>query len=141
MLTIKFKKLKESARLPQYAYLGDAGMDVFSVEDHVLQPGEWYGFSTGIASELPEGYFARLAPKSGLAVKNGIDTMAGVIDNTYRGEWIIVLVNHGKQPYEVKAGDKIAQVVLQKYEPVLVTEVESLSKTTREMNSFGSTGR
>lgn len=141
MLTIKFKKLKENALLPQYAYLGDAGMDVFSAEDYTLQPGEWHSYATGIASELPEGYFARLAPKSGLAVKFGIDTFAGVIDNTYRGEWIVVLVNHGKQPYEIKAGDKIAQVVLQKFEPVLVTEVDSLSRTTRGMNSFGSTGR
>lgn len=141
MLTIKFKKLKEEAILPTYAYLGDAGLDVFSAEDYTLQPGEWHGFSTGIASELPEGYFGRLAPKSGLAVKHGIDTFAGVIDNTYRGEWIVILVNHGKEPYALKKGDKIAQVILQRFEPVLTCEVNELSKTTREAKGFGSTGR
>lgn len=141
MLTIKFKKLKENAKLPQYAYLGDAGMDVFSVEDYTLKPGEWHGFSTGISSELPDGYFARLAPKSGLAVKYGIDTFAGVIDNTYRGEWIVILVNHGKNLVEIKSGDKIAQVVLQRFEPFLGTEVQELSKTNREASAFGSTGR
>jgi dUTP pyrophosphatase len=141
MLTIKFKKLKENAILPRYAYLGDAGMDVFSAEGYTLQPGEWHGFSTGIASELPDGFFARLAPKSGLAVKQGIDTFAGVIDNTYRGEWVVVLVNHGKSPVGIKAGDKIAQVILQRFEPFLGTEVNELSKTNREANGFGSTGK
>jgi len=141
MLTIKFKKLKKDAILPKYAYLGDAGMDVFSAEDYTLKPGEWHRFSTGISSELPEGYFGRLAPKSGLAVKHGIDTLAGVIDNTYRGEWIVVLTNHGKEAVEIKKGDKIAQVILQRFEPFLASEVRQLSKTEREAKGFGSSGR
>ncbi len=141
MLTVKFKKLREDAILPRYAYIGDAGMDVFSAEDYVLLPGEWHGFSTGIASEFPEGWFGRLAPKSGLALKYGVDTFAGVIDNTYRGEWIVVLVNHGKDPVEIKKGDKIGQVILQRFEPVLVCEVSELSRTERQDKGFGSTGR
>lgn len=127
--------------MPKYAYLGDAGLDVFSAEDFTLKPGEWHGFSTGIASELPEGYFGRLAPKSGLAVKHGIDTFGGVIDNTYRGEWIVILVNHGKKAYEVKKGDKIAQIILQRFEPVLVNEVQELTRTERQSSGFGSTGK
>jgi dUTP pyrophosphatase len=141
MLTIKFKKLIKDAILPRYAYLGDAGLDVFSAEDYILNPGEWHGFSTGITSEFPEGYFGRFAPKSGLAVKHGIDTMAGVIDNTYRGEWLVVLVNHGKEKVEIKKGDKIAQVILQRFEPTLSLEVKELSETERSTSGFGSTGK
>lgn len=141
MITIKFKKLSPDAKLPKYAYLGDAGLDIFSNEDHVLKPEEWHGFSTGIASEFPENYFGRFAPKSGLAVKHGIDTLGGVIDNTYRGEWIVILVNHGKEEVEIKKGDKIAQVILQQFEPVMVTESSELNKTEREANGFGSTGK
>lgn len=141
MLTIKFKKLKKDALLPRYAYLGDAGLDVFSSEDYILKSGEWHGFSTGVASEFPEGYFGRLAPKSGLALKHSIDTLAGVIDNTYRGEWIVVLVNHGREKVEIKKGDKIAQLILQRFEPALSIEVKELSETERNTSGFGSTGK
>lgn len=141
MITIKFKKLNLDAILPKYAYMGDAGLDVFSGETYILKPGEWHGFSTGISSEFPEGWFGRLAPKSGLALKHGVDTLAGVIDNTYRGEWIVILTNHGEKPVEIRKGDKIAQVILQRFEPVLTTEVSELSKTEREAKGFGSTGR
>ncbi len=137
----KFKRLKEGAIVPKFANPGDAGMDLFSTEEYVLKPGERYGFGLGITSELPEGYFVRFHPKSGLAVKNGIDVLAGVIDNGYRGEWIVVLVNLGSEPKEFKSGDKIAQAIVQKLEATEIVEVDELSETQRGEGGFGSTGR
>ena len=141
MLTIKFKKLKENAVLPTVANPGDAGMDLYSTEDYVLRPGERHGFSTGVASELPEGYFVKFHPKSGLAVKSGIDVMAGVVDNGYRGEWVVILINQGNDPKEFKAGDKIAQAILQKIEASEIVEVNELNETQRGVGGFGSTGK
>jgi len=140
-MIIKFKKLNEKAIIPKFANLGDAGMDLFSIEDYVLKPGERYGFKLGIASQLPDGYFIRLAPKSGLALKSGIDVLAGVLDNGYMGEWIVILINLGQEPKEIKTGDKIAQAILQKLEETKITEVNQLSDTQRGEDGFGSTGR
>jgi len=141
MLTIKFKKVKENAILPSYANPGDAGMDLFSTEDYTLRPGERHGYGTGIAAELPEDYFVQFAPKSGLAVKNGIDVLAGIIDSGYRGEWIVILINLGQEPKEIKPGDKIAQGILEKLERAEIEEVSELSETQRGTGGFGSTGR
>lgn len=141
MLVIRFKKLKDSATLPKFANPGDAGMDLFSTEDFILQPGERHGFGLGIASELPGGYFIRFAPKSGLALKSGIDVLAGVLDNGYRGEWIVILLNIGNEPKEIKSGDKIAQAIVQKMEDTEIIEVQELSETQRGAGGFGSTGR
>jgi len=140
-MVVKFKKLKADAILPKNALPGDSGMDIFSAEDYLLKPHEWHTFSTGIASEISPGFFMRLAPKSGLAVKHGIDTLAGVIDPTYRGEWFVVLVNHGNEPKEFKKGDKLAQAILQRFETVEVLEVQELSETERKERGFGSSGR
>lgn len=141
MLTIKFKKLKEGAVLPKYAMPGDAGMDVFSAEDYVLQPGEKHKFSTGIAAEIPEGFFIRFAEKSGLSDKSGIELKAGVVDNEYRGEWMVILKNDGEVLKEFKIGDKLAQAILQKLESAEIVEVQELSDTQRGAGGFGSTGR
>lgn len=140
-MIIKFKKLKPEAILPKYAYSGDTGMDIFSAEEYILNPGEWHSFSTSLASEISPGFFIRFAPKSGLAVKHGIDTLAGVIDSSYRGEWMVVLVNHGKEPKEFKIGDKLAQAVLQRFETTEILEVDQLSDTDRGVGGFGSTGK
>ncbi|MBU2577662.1 dUTP diphosphatase [Patescibacteria group bacterium] len=140
-MVIKFKKLNPEAILPKFALEGDAGMDVFSAEEYVLKPGERYVFSTGISSELPEGYFIKFAPKSGLAVKSGIDVLAGVVDNGYRGEWLVVLINLGDDPKEFKKGDKICQAILRKIEQAQIEEVGSLSETERGTGGFGSTGK
>lgn len=141
MLTIKFKRLKENAVLPKFANPGDAGMDLYATEDYVLKPGERHGFTLGIASEIPEGFFVKFHPKSGLAVKSGIDVIAGVIDNGYRGEWIVILINQGTELKEFKVGDKLAQAILQKLEKAEVVEVQELDETQRGVGGFGSTGR
>lgn len=141
MIKIKFKILDSKAILPQYANPGDAGMDLFCLEDYVLPPGERYAFKTGIAAEIPTGYFIRFAPKSGLALKSGIDVMAGIVDEGYRGEWVVVLINLGNEPKEFKARDKIAQAILSPYSQAEVVTVEELSETQRGSGGFGSTGK
>jgi len=140
-MQIKFNKLDPKAKIPQYAHPGDAGMDIFSIEGYTLQPGERHVFKTGIASELPEGYFVRCAPKSGLAVNDGIDLLAGVVDNGYRGEWLVTLINHSDKPKEFRIGDKLAQGILLKLEIPEMIEVTELSETERGAGRFGSTGR
>lgn len=140
MLTIKFKKLKEEAILPNYAHSSDAGFDLFSIENYVLKTGERHIFKIGLASEIPEGYFVMIKPKSGLAVKAGIDVLAGVIDSAYRDEWGVVLINFGKEPYEIKIGDKIAQGNFLKIDQPKLVEASELSSINRG-GGFGSTGR
>jgi len=137
---LKVKKLKENAVIPNYAHPGDAGMDLFSTEDYLVPAGKRQFVSTGIAMELPEGYFASIRGKSGLAYKKGISILGGVIEYTYRGEYGVIVLNTGDKDFEIRKGDKIAQVVIQ---PVAVAEVEEvgkLSETARGEGAWGSTG-
>jgi len=140
-MEIKIKKLHPDAIIPRYAHHGDAGMDLFSVEDVVIKAGERAIVKTGISIEFEEGYVALVWDKSGLAGKSGIKTMAGVLDSEYRGEYLIVLFNTSKEDFEIKKGNKIAQLLIQKVERAEIEEVENLSETKRGGGSFGSTGR
>ncbi|MDP3027803.1 MAG: dUTP diphosphatase [Nanoarchaeota archaeon] len=139
-IKIKIKKLHPDAILPNYAHLGDAGMDLYSVENITIAPGKRALVPTGITTEIPEGYVALIWDKSGLAAKSGIKTMAGVIDCHYRGEWKIVLFNTSENNYEVKKGEKIAQALIQPVASPEIEEVSELSDTSRGEGSFGSTG-
>ena len=139
-MEVKFKKLQPDARLPEYAHRGDAGADLFSLEDKTLQPGERYVFKLGLAAEFSNDLVAMISDKGGLAGQSGITTLAGVIDAGYRGEWVAVLLNTSQQPYEFKRGDKLAQVIFQKIDRPQFKESE-LSETTRADGKFGSTGR
>ncbi len=140
MIKIKIKKLKENAIVPRYAHEGDAGMDLFSAEDYVVLAGKRQLVSTGIAMELPEGYFASIRGKSGLAYKKGISILGGVIEWTYRGEYGVIILNTGAEDFEIKAGDGVAQVAIAPVATAEVEEVEELSETTRGDGGFGSTG-
>lgn len=140
-MIVKFKKLKPEAIIPQYAHLTDAGFDLFSIEDYCLKPGERHVFWIGLASEIPEGYFVMIKPRSGLAVKRGIDVLAGVIDSGYRGEWGVVLINLGSKPFEFKKGDKIAQGILFKYEKPEIQEAKKLKSSQRGEGGFGSSDK
>jgi len=139
---VRFKKLVPEAVLPSYAHPGDAGMDLTSVEDVELQPGEIRLVKTGLAMALPSGTEAQVRPRSGLAAKHGV-TVAntpGTIDEGYRGEIRVILVNLGKAPFRVEKGMRIAQMVIA---PVLragVAEVTELSDTERGTGGFGSSG-
>jgi len=138
---LQFKKLKQEAVLPRYALEGDVAFDLFSLEDYLLQPGEKYLFKIGLASQIPAGFCVIVKPKSGLAVKAGIDVLAGVIDSGYRGEWGVLLINLGEEAYRFKKGDKIAQGLLFSLSQVEIKEVKKLPLSHRGQGGFGSTGR
>ncbi len=140
MVKVKVKKLKEEAIVPAYAHEGDAGMDLFSTEDYVILSGKRQLVSTGISMELPEGYFASIRGKSGLAYKKGICILGGVIEWTYRGEYGVIVLNTGEENFEIKRGDKVAQVVIAPVAKAEIEKVEELSKTVRGDSGFGSTG-
>jgi len=139
-IPVKVKKLKENAIVPCYAHQGDAAMDLFSTEDYVVPVGKRQLVSTGISMELPEGYFASIRGKSGLAYKKGISILGGVIEYTYRGEYGVIVLNTGDEDFVIRAGDKIAQVVIAPVASVEVEEVEELSDTIRGDGAWGSTG-
>jgi len=141
MLTIQVKKLRPDAKLPSYAHTGDAGMDIYAVEDTVVRKGERVAVPTGIAMELPDGYVSLVWDKSGIAFNTGVTTIGGVIDAGYRGEYMIGMVNLGTDDYLFKKGDKIAQVLIQPVVHADVGEVEELSDTSRGTGGFGSTGK
>lgn len=134
------KKLDKQAKLPQYAQPGDAGLDIFSNEEYILKPNERHLFATGIQIAIPPGCVGLVWDKSGLAVNNGLKTMAGVIDEGYRGEVKILLLNLSDKNYSVEKHNKIAQLIIQKKEAVDIEESETLNVTSRGDNGFGSTG-
>lgn len=139
-MKIQIQKISSEAKVPTYSHSGDAGMDVYSIEDIVLQPGQRHSVKTGVAVSLPDGYVALVWDKSGVSHKGGIKTLGGVIDAGYRGEWLIGLVNLGQEPYPIKKGQKIAQVLIQAVERPEIEEVEELDETSRGAGRFGSTG-
>ncbi len=140
-MQLKIKKLNPLAQIPTYAHLGDAGFDVRAIENTVIKPGERKGIPTGLALEIPEGHVGLVWDKSGLALKNGITNFAGVIDAGYRGEWSVVLYNAGAEDFVINAGDKLAQMLIQKIERVEIVEATELSDTARADGGFGSTGK
>jgi dUTP pyrophosphatase len=141
MINIKITKLISDTVLPTYAHPGDAGMDVFSRENHLLQPGERHTFVLGFAAELPVGYVALVWDRGGLAHKQGIHCLGGVIDSNYRGEYVVVLYNTSKEPYQVRVGDKIAQILIQPVERAAIVESSDLSSSSRADSRYGSSGR
>jgi len=141
MVNVKVKKLKENAVVPRYAHVGDAALDLYSTEDYVVVAGKRQLVSTGIAMELPEGYFSSIRGRSGLALKKGISILGGVIDYNYRGEYGVVVLNTGDEDFVIRAGDRIAQVVIAPVASVDVDVVEELSDSVRGDGAWGSTGR
>ncbi len=140
MNTLKVKKLSHDAKLPARAEEDSAGLDIYTNEDYVLKSGETHAFSTGISTEFASGLVALIWDRSGLGAK-GVHRLAGVIDSSYRGEWKIVLHNLTLQKVKIKAGDRIAQCLIQKYEVLAVKEVNELSDSERGEGGFGSSGR
>jgi dUTP pyrophosphatase len=138
---LKFQILENSAKIPQFAHDDDAGFDIFSNEKVTIKKGSIYGVSTGISSEIPKGYFVSIRDKSGLAIKDGIHVMGGVIDAGYRGEWKVILVNLGKKAFKVEKGNKIAQGILEELVKVKIIETTVLKSSKRGKGGFGSTGK
>ncbi len=125
--------------LPSYANPGDAGADLRASTDQTIQAGERKLIPTGIQIALPENHVGLVWPRSGLGVKKGIDTGAGVIDSGYRGEIKILLFNHSKEDFIIQKGDRIAQLLIQKVETVNFVAVTELDTTVRGNSGFGST--
>jgi dUTP pyrophosphatase len=143
-MRIRIKRLHSQAHLPEYAHgpSEDAGLDIRCVEGAVLDPGVPQALPTGLALEIPSGYEVQIRPRSGLALKHAITlpNSPATIDPGYRGELRVILLNLGKAPYEIHAGDRIAQMILARYEPVEWEEGE-LAESARGIGGFGSSGR
>lgn len=138
---IKFKKLNKNAKIPCYAHPGDAGMDLFSLENKILKPGVRYGFKIGIAVIIPKNYVGLVWDKSGLALNEGLTTLAGVIDSGYRGEIGVVTLNTSRKNIKIEKGQKIAQFLIQPIVSAKIKEIDSLDNTSRGKGGFGSTGK
>ena len=141
-MKLRVTRLNPDAIIPVYAHPGDAGLDLHACEDVALEPGVACLVSTGVAIELPEATEAQVRPRSGLALKHSVTVLntPGTIDEGYRGEVGVVLINHGTTTFHVTSGMRIAQLVVQKRWTVDVVEVDGLTDTTRGTGGFGSTG-
>ena len=143
-VAVKVKRLPhgEGLELPGYATDGAAGMDVLSAEDLTLAPGARHAVATGLALAIPAGFEVQVRPRSGLALKHGITVpnTPGTIDSDYRGELKVILINHGSDPFEVRRGDRIAQLVLAPVTRATWQAVAELDETVRGEGGFGSTG-
>lgn len=145
MIEIELKRLPHGEGLPAPAYATDgaAGMDVVAAEDLTLAPGRRHAVATGFAIAIPPGYEVQVRPRSGLALKNGITCLntPGTIDEDYRGEVKVILANLGDQPFEVRRGERIAQLVPAPVLKASFRDVSELSETSRGAGGFGSTGQ
>lgn len=145
-MKIYFKRLRKApcAPLPQYMTPGASGMDLFaSLEKEItLEPGERKIIPTGIAVAIPDGYEGQVRPRSGLAIQNGIGLVngPGTIDSDYRGEIGVLLINFGKEPYTIRHGERIAQMVISEVHRATLEEVDDLPATQRQGGGFGHTG-
>lgn len=141
MNKILFKKLVPTAQIPTVSRQGDAGWDVYSSEDIVIPAGQRVAVHTQIASAFDPAYVGLVWDRGGMAFKYGIKTMAGVIDSNYRGEWMIVLFNTSAEDYQIKTGDRIAQIIFQKVENLDPEIVEELPESIRGDGRYGSSGK
>ncbi len=142
---VSVKKLSQNATIPTYGSDNAAGADLYAAQTITLQPRQRTIVATDVAIAINhDNYYGRIAPRSGLAAKNGIDVLAGVIDRDYRGPVGVVLINHGDEPYEIEQGDRIAQLILECIaRPVFfeVQQFEVATATVRDTSGFGSSGK
>ena len=140
---LKFKKLNPAAQLPTHGSDQAAGLDLYSVDDVMIVPGEIKLVSTGLAMALHEGWEGQIRPRSGLAAKYGITVLnaPGTVDSDYRGEIKVMLINHGQIAYSIHPGDRIAQLVVAAVSFCEPEEVADLDETDRGTGGFGSTGK
>ena len=141
-MKLKFKRIHPDAVLPEYAHPSDAGMDVKSIDDLVIAPGKRALVHTGLVMALPPMYEAQVRPRSGLALKKGVTVLntPGTIDSGYRGDVGVILINLGEEDFEIKKGDKIAQIVIAPVTVAEIVETDVIDDTDRGEGGFGSTG-
>jgi dUTP pyrophosphatase len=146
MTEVKFRKFDPSRKtnVPVYTTEGSAGLDLCSAEEDtiILSPNESVLVGTNLLIELPEGYEGQVRPRSGLALKHGITVLnsPGTVDSDYRGEVKVLLINHGKNSFEINFGDRIAQLVISKYERITFVQSDLITETRRGEGGYGSTG-
>jgi len=138
--TLSFKKLDERAVLPSRGSLYSAGLDLYSIEDLSIQPKQRILAHTGLAVAIPEGHYGRIAPRSGLALRTGLDVLSGVIDADYRGEIGCLLYNTGDEAIELPSQSKICQLIIEKIITPEAVWVDDINETERGSGGFGSTG-
>ena len=141
-MKVEIEKIDKGLPTPKYKYHGDAGMDIYSATSCTITPGKWKVIPSGLRFAVPYGFEMQIRPRSGLAAKHGISMVntPGTLDHQYRGELKIILINHGDESFDVRKGDRIAQVVFNKIEIVHLEEVEFLEETDRGAGGLGSTG-
>lgn len=139
-MELKVRRINKDARLPRYGHPGDAGLDLFSVVEAVLKPGEAFAVPTGIQTAIPSGFVGLIWDKSGISL-SGVHRLAGVVDAGYRGEIKVVMINLSESDFVVSKGMKIAQMLIQPVVGVTVNETDDLDDTDRGEGGFGSTGR
>lgn len=139
---LKVRKIHPGARMPAYARAGDAGMDLCACEGSAIKPGAIASLPTGLILALPPGTEGQVRPRSGLAARHAVTVLnsPGTIDEGYRGELRVLLINHGSETFQVEPGMRIAQLVVSPVTRVAASEVESLDVTQRNRGGFGSTG-
>lgn len=142
-MTVDFKLLTDTAKLPQQATSGSSGYDLHSTEDVIIPVGKIKLVKTGLSCSIPKGYELQIRSRSGLALKHGVAVFNGVgtVDMDYRGEIGVILANFGENDFEIKIGDRIAQAVFAKVEHPKFNVVENLDITSRDSGGFGSTGK
>jgi dUTP pyrophosphatase len=140
-MKVKIKKLHKDAKVPAYANPGDAGIDLFAIKKYKIKPGQIGLIDTGLAFELPPKTVGLVWDKGSVAMKRGLKSLGGVLDEGYRGELTIGLVNLSRKTYNIDKGDKVAQLLIQKVERANIKEVKKLSGSIRGVGRFGSSGK
>jgi len=142
-MKVKIKKLIENAIIPQYQTAKSAGFDLHSIEDYTIQPNERVLIKTGISMAIDDGYELQIRPRSGIAYKHGITVLnsPGTVDSDYRGEIMILLINHSNDEFIIQVGERIAQGVINQIVQASFDEVDELNDTDRGSGGFGSTGK
>jgi dUTP pyrophosphatase len=138
-MELRVVRAHPDAVVPRRATAGAAGYDLFALASTTVAAGGWTAAPTGIRVAIPPGHYGRIAPRSGLAVDYGIDVLAGVIDEDYRGELVVVLINHGRDGVTIPRTKAAAQLIIESITHPAVVVVETLSETVRGQNGFGST--
>jgi dUTP pyrophosphatase len=137
---LEFMRLHAGAKLPTRGSLRSAGLDLYSIENLTIPARGRASIRTGLAVSIPQGFYGRVAPRSGLAVRHGLDVLAGVIDSDYRGELICALINHGDEAVGIEAGTRVAQLIIESIATPEPVWSDDLSETGRGHGGFGSTG-
>jgi dUTP diphosphatase len=137
---LEFKRLVPEAKLPTRGSRFSAGLDLYSIENANIAAHARDVVRTGLAVSFPPGFYGRVAPRSGLAIKHGLDVLAGVIDSDYRGEILCALINHGEEPINIEAGMRVAQLIMEVISTPEPVWADDLDATERGAGGFGSTG-